>query len=92
MNHLIEHKEIVIAVLVAVINLVNALTDHHSSSSGLKKVALWFVEMISVTQSRDADGWLKVPLRSVAPVRPPKVEERNSHQLIVGDKTNDKPE
>lgn len=55
--------------IVAVVSLVNAATVHYSNIKGtwygrLLKTLLWATERVSILQSRDTDGVLKLPLTS----------------------------
>lgn len=52
---------VILAVLVALTNVLNAATNHWSNYSGLKRFALFMSEVVSVLASKDSSKVLKVP-------------------------------
>lgn len=89
MKWIAENYQLLLVAVGVVINVLNAVTkSYQNRKPGLAKFMLWLVEKVSVLQSRDAPGWLKPPLVSVAPEKPPTVEEAHTPQLIVGENKN----
>lgn len=72
MNFLVDHWDIWLALIYAIINVVNAATEHYSKSDGWKRALKFAVEIVSIVASRGEKSGpipgankLKVPGTSV---------------------------
>jgi hypothetical protein len=54
-------------IALALVSVLNAATRHWSTATGFKRVAMFVVELLSYFTSKDAPGWVKLPLTSVPP-------------------------
>jgi len=62
------------------VNVANAVSNHYSTATGVKKALLFVAEILSITKSRDAAGMIKPlfvsapPPPAVIPMPPPEVQ------------------
>ena len=92
MKWIAENYQLLLVAVGAILNILNAATkSYQHRKPGFAKFLMWLLEKVTVMQSKDAPGWFKLPLRTVAPEPslPPKVEEVHTPvkpDLVVGDK------
>ena len=78
MKWIVENYQLLLVAVGAMLNILNAATKSYQNSKPVfAKFMMWLLDKVTVMQSKDAPGWFKLPLQTVAPEPslPPKVEE-----------------
>lgn len=65
-----DHWQLISAAAIIVLHLLQGLSGHYSTKSGLGRFLLWLTERLTILTSKDAPGTLKLPLQSVLPQKP----------------------